>query len=180
MLAAVNAQIEAARDLRALDQIRVQVLGKKGIFTERMKALGELPAQQRPAAGQQVNDARNRFQENLNRRKKALEQAQIEVRLAAEKIDVTLSGRGQSNGGLHPVSMTLRRIRRIFASAGFEAVEGPEIEDDYHNFAALNIPEHHPARAMHDTFYFDAHTLLRTHTSPVQIRVMESSEPPLK
>jgi phenylalanyl-tRNA synthetase alpha chain len=173
-------QLAAARDLKELDQIRVQYLGKKGVFTDRMKALAQLSPELRPAAGQEINDAKKDFQESLNRRKDVLERAVIEMRLAAETIDVTLPGRGQSNGGLHPVSLTLRRIRRIFGSAGFEAVEGPEIEDDYHNFAALNIPEHHPARAMHDTFYFDAHTLLRTHTSPVQIRVMESSEPPLK
>ncbi len=180
ILSAAHDQLAAARNLKELDQIRVYYLGKKGVFTDRMKALAQLPPELRPAAGQEINDAKKDFQESLNRRKQVLERAEIEMRLAAEKIDVTLPGHGQSNGGLHPVSLTLRRIRRIFGSAGFEAVEGPEIEDDYHNFAALNIPEHHPARAMHDTFYFDAHTLLRTHTSPVQIRVMESSEPPLK
>ncbi len=180
ILAAAIEQLAAARDLRELDAIRVQYLGKKGIFTDRMKALAELSPQQRPLIGQEINRAKNKFQENLSRRKQSLEGAQLKARLAAERIDVTLPGRGQSNGGLHPVSLTLRRIRRIFANAGFQAVEGPEIEDDYHNFAALNIPEHHPARAMHDTFYFDAHTLLRTHTSPVQIRVMEGSKPPLK
>ncbi|MGH8547202.1 MAG: phenylalanine--tRNA ligase subunit alpha [Methylococcales bacterium] len=180
ILVAAGAQLVAAANLKDLDHIRVRYLGKKGIFTERMKGLAQLSPEQRPAAGQEINDAKKVFQEHLEHRKQSLETAALEARLATEKIDVTLPGRGQSNGGLHPVSLTLRRIGRIFGSAGFEAVEGPEIEDDYHNFAALNIPEHHPARAMHDTFYFDAHTLLRTHTSPVQIRVMERSEPPLK
>jgi phenylalanyl-tRNA synthetase alpha chain len=180
VLAVADEQLKAAGSLKELDDIRVRYLGKKGIFTDRMKALGQLSPDQRPAAGQAINEAKQNFQENLTRCKQLLETSALEARLLAEKIDVSLPGRGQSNGGLHPVSLTLRRIRRIFASAGFEAVEGPEIEDDYHNFAALNIPEHHPARAMHDTFYVDAHTLLRTHTSPVQIRVMESSKPPLK
>lgn len=180
ILGAACERLAAANNLKELDDVRVHYLGKKGIFTERMKSLGQLPPEQRPAAGQVVNEAKKNFQENLDHRKQMLENAVLEGRLAAERIDVTLPGRGQCNGGLHPVSLTLRRIRRIFGSAGFEAVDGPEIEDDYHNFEALNIPEHHPARAMHDTFYFDAHTLLRTHTSPVQIRVMESSKPPLK
>lgn len=180
ILAAANEQLAGCGDLRELDQVRVQYIGKKGILTERMKALGELPAEERPAYGQKINEARNQFQEKFDRCKMALEQARVQARLAAERVDVTLPGRGHRSGALHPVSTTLRRIRRIFAGAGFEVVEGPEIEDDYHNFAALNIPEHHPARAMHDTFYFDAHTLLRTHTSPVQIRVMESSPPPLR
>ncbi|MGH8558417.1 MAG: phenylalanine--tRNA ligase subunit alpha, partial [Methylococcales bacterium] len=142
ILAAANAQLAVACDLRELDNIRVRYLGKKGIFTDRMKALAELSPEQRPVAGQKINEARNNFQGNLNRRKQSLERAQLEARLAAEGIDVTLPGRGQRNGGLHPVSLTLRRIRRIFSNAGFEAVEGPEIEDDHHNFAALNIPEH--------------------------------------
>ncbi|MGR9106196.1 MAG: phenylalanine--tRNA ligase subunit alpha [Gammaproteobacteria bacterium] len=180
ILAAADEQLAGACDLKGLEEIRVRYLGKKGIFTERMKSLAQLSAEERPAAGQLINEAKKAFQGNFNRRKESLDNAVLEARLAAETIDVTLPGRGQSNGGLHPVSQTLRRIRRIFGSAGFEAVEGPEIEDDYHNFAALNIPESHPARAMHDTFYIDAHTLLRTHTSPVQIRVMESSKPPLK
>lgn len=124
-----------------------------------------------------INDAKNTFQDALEARKLALEGEELAARLASESIDVTLPGRGQAIAGLHPVTTTLRRISKIFASVGFNVVEGPEIEDDYHNFGALNIPEHHPARAMHDTFYFDAHTVLRTHTSPVQIRVMESEKP---
>lgn len=180
ILALANQALAAAHSLKELDNIRVFYLGKKGVFTERMKSLALLSPEQRPAAGQEINEAKKNFQDSLNRRKQVLERAALEARLAAEKIDVTLPGRGQETGGLHPVSLTLRRIRRIFGSAGFDAVEGPEIEDDYHNFEALNIPEYHPARAMHDTFYVDAHILLRTHTSPVQIRVMETSAPPLK
>jgi phenylalanyl-tRNA synthetase alpha chain len=127
-----------------------------------------------------INNAKQALQQAIESRKAVLEKAALQQRLAAEKIDVTLPGRGLQRGGLHPVTRTLDRIERLFSAAGFESVQGPEIEDDYHNFEALNIPEHHPARAMHDTFYFDAHLLLRTHTSPVQIRTMEQGEPPMK
>jgi phenylalanyl-tRNA synthetase alpha chain len=168
------------QDLAQLDQVRVDYLGKKGLFTQHMKELGSLDPEQRKSVGQVINTAKNAFQEALDNRKQTLESEQLQARLASECIDVTLPGRGQNTAGLHPVTITLRRIAKIFASVGFKVVEGPEIEDDYHNFGALNIPEHHPARAMHDTFYFDAHTVLRTHTSPVQIRVMESEKPPLK
>jgi phenylalanyl-tRNA synthetase alpha chain len=168
------------QDLAQLDQVRVDYLGKKGFFTQHMKELGSLDPEQRKTVGQVINTAKNAFQEALDNRKQTLESEQLQARLASECIDVTLPGRGQNTAGLHPVNITLRRIAKIFASVGFNVVEGPEIEDDYHNFGALNIPEHHPARAMHDTFYFDAHTVLRTHTSPVQIRVMESEKPPLK
>lgn len=173
-------ELAHAKDLNQLDQVRVNYLGKKGVFTQQMKELGSLDPEQRRAAGQVINNVKNTFQEALDARKLRLETAELEARLASECIDVTLPGRGQAVSGLHPVTITLRRIAKIFASVGFQVVEGPEIEDDYHNFGALNIPEHHPARAMHDTFYFDAHTVLRTHTSPVQIRVMESEKPPLK
>ncbi|WP_445370837.1 phenylalanine--tRNA ligase subunit alpha [Methylomonas sp. HW2-6] len=173
-------ELAQAKDLGQLDQVRVNYLGKKGLFTQQMKELASMDPEQRRSAGQVVNDAKSTFQHALETRKLALESAELAARLASESIDVTLSGRGQTTAGLHPVTITLRRISRIFASVGFNAVEGPEIEDDYHNFGALNIPAHHPARAMHDTFYFDAHTVLRTHTSPVQIRVMESEKPPLK
>jgi phenylalanyl-tRNA synthetase alpha chain len=172
--------IAAATELNQLDQVRVDYLGKKGFFTLQMKELGALDPEQRRAVGQVINTAKNEFQQQLEQKKTALETVALEQRLANESVDVTLSGRGQAMAGLHPVTMTLRRINKIFASVGFNVVEGPEIEDDYHNFGALNIPAHHPARAMHDTFYFDAHTVLRTHTSPVQIRVMESEKPPLK
>ncbi|WAK03299.1 phenylalanine--tRNA ligase subunit alpha [Methylobacter sp. YRD-M1] len=180
ILAQALQQLAEAQDLNQLDQVRVQYLGKKGLFTLQMKELGRLDPDQRRSVGQIINEARDQFQEQLEARKNTLEHAALEERLASERVDVTLPGRGQFVAGLHPVTTTLRRISKIFAGVGFKVVEGPEIEDDYHNFSALNIPEHHPARAMHDTFYFDAHTVLRTHTSPVQIRVMESEQPPLK
>ncbi len=173
-------ELAKTTDLTRLDAIRVNYLGKKGIFTAQMKELGNLPPEERREAGQVINQAKDAFQEKLDAKKIELEEAALAARLASERIDVTLAGRGQKVGGLHPVTTTLRRINKIFASVGFQVVEGPEIEDDYHNFEALNIPAHHPARAMHDTFYFDAHRVLRTHTSPVQIRVMESEIPPLK
>jgi phenylalanyl-tRNA synthetase alpha chain len=180
ILAQASTALADAQDLAQLDQVRVHYLGKKGLLTLLMKELGSLDPDQRREAGQKINQAKDRFQEQLDSRKQLLEASELAARLAGERIDVTLPGRGQATAGLHPVTTTLRRIAKIFTSAGFRTVEGPEIEDDYHNFEALNIPAHHPARAMHDTFYFDAHTVLRTHTSPVQIRVMESEEPPLK
>jgi phenylalanyl-tRNA synthetase alpha chain len=172
--------VAEAHDLNQLDQVRVNYLGKKGLFTQQMKELGSLDPEQRREVGQVINTAKNTFQEALDARKVLLEEQALLARLNNESIDVSLPGRGQSPAGLHPVTITLRRIAKIFASVGFTVVEGPEIEDDYHNFSALNIPAHHPARAMHDTFYINAHTVLRTHTSPVQIRVMESAQPPLK
>jgi len=172
--------LEKVADLNQLDQVRVAYLGKKGAFSLQMKELGKLDPDKRRELGQLINTARNKFIAELEASKNTLETAALAERLAKESIDVTLPGRGQLIGGLHPVTITLRRIEEIFAGVGFKVVEGPEIEDDYHNFEALNIPEHHPARAMHDTFYFDAHTVLRTHTSPVQIRVMENQKPPLK
>ena len=172
--------VEQARDLGALDQVRVRFLGKKGALTDYLKGLGALPAEERPRVGQAVNQAKQALQQAIDARRLALQQEEIGARLGAERVDVTLPGRGQTLGGLHPVTRTLARIERLFAQVGFEVAEGPEIEDDYHNFEALNIPEHHPARAMHDTFYIDAHLLLRTHTSPVQIRVMERTPPPLR
>ncbi|MCU7931791.1 MAG: phenylalanine--tRNA ligase subunit alpha [Candidatus Thiodiazotropha sp. (ex Codakia rugifera)] len=172
--------IALADNLPMLDEIRVGYLGKSGKLTAQLKKLGSLPPEQRPQAGQAINKAKQALQQAIETRKADLEKQALAKRLAAEKIDVTLPGRGLQRGGLHPVTRTLDRIERLFAHAGFESVEGPEIEDDYHNFEALNIPAHHPARAMHDTFYFDAHLLLRTHTSPVQIRTMEQGKPPLK
>ena len=169
-----------ARDLQTLDQVRVHYLGKKGALTEYLKSLGQLPPEERPKVGEAVNRAKQTLQSAIDARRTELESQAIQARLAAEKIDVTLPGRGQRSGGLHPVTRTLQRIQSLFAQAGFSVVEGPEIEDDYHNFEALNIPESHPARAMHDTFYFDAHLLLRTHTSPVQIRTMKNTSPPLR
>ena len=172
--------VAAAVDLRALDAVRVRYLGKSGLFTERLKQLGKLSPDERKAAGQTINRAKQTFQQSLEARKGLLEAAELQRRLASERIDVTLPGRDPVSGGLHPVTRTMQRIEAFFASAGFEVAEGPEIEDDFHNFEALNIPAHHPARAMHDTFYFDEHLLLRTHTSPVQIRHMQHAEPPMK
>jgi phenylalanyl-tRNA synthetase alpha chain len=172
--------VQDASELRALDEVRVAYLGKSGLFTEQLKQLGRLSREERPKAGQAINKAKQSLQKAIEARKAALEQALLEARLAGERIDVTLPGRGMDTGGLHPVTRTMARIQEIFASGGFSVAEGPEIEDDYFNFEALNIPAHHPARAMHDTFYFDAHRLLRTHTSPVQVRVMKGAEPPFK
>ncbi|WP_249028065.1 phenylalanine--tRNA ligase subunit alpha [Methylovulum psychrotolerans] len=180
MLAQGLEELVRATDLNQLDQVRVQYLGKKGLFTQQMKELGTLEPEQRRAVGQVINQAKDQFQAQLDSHKERLEAAALAARLASERVDVSLPGRGQAAAGLHPVTTTLRRIAKIFTSVGFTVVEGPEIEDDYHNFEALNIPAHHPARAMHDTFYIDLHTVLRTHTSPVQIRVMESKTPPLK
>jgi phenylalanyl-tRNA synthetase alpha chain len=177
---AALAAIAGAPDLAELDQVRVRYLGKSGALTALLKQLGTLPKEARPAAGQLINEAKDAVQQALDGRKSVLEQAALAARLAAERIDITLPGRGQQSGGLHPITRTLRRIERLFANAGFAVAEGPEVETAYHNFEALNIPEHHPARAMHDTFYFSEELLLRTHTSPVQIRVMREQPPPLK
>ncbi len=173
-------EIAAAETGAALDDVRVRFLGKKGLLTQQLKQLGQLPAAERPAAGQAINRIKQQLQQAVEARGTALQSAALDAQLASEKIDVTLSGRGQQHGGLHPVTITMRRIEQLFRPLGFTVAEGPEIEDDHHNFEALNIPAHHPARAMHDTFYFDAHTLLRTHTSPVQVRVMEQCKPPLR
>ena len=172
--------VERAEDINALEQIRVQYLGKKGELTQVMKTLGNLPAEERPKVGALINDAKERVTVVLNARKAAFEEAELSARLAAECIDVTLPGRGQATGGLHPITRTLERIEQFFTHIGYGIAEGPEVEDDYHNFEALNIPGHHPARAMHDTFYFNANMLLRTHTSPVQVRTMESTQPPIR
>ncbi len=180
LLRQAREDVARAGDLEALEQVRIRYLGKKGLFTQKMKALGRLSQEERPVVGKVINQARETFQRSLEERRQALEQARLDARLKSESIDVTLPGRGQRPGGVHPVTRTLQRIESLFASVGFQTAQGPEIEDDYHNFEALNIPAHHPARAMHDTFYIDQHTLLRTHTSPVQIRVMESGQPPFR
>jgi phenylalanyl-tRNA synthetase alpha chain len=174
------AAIAAATELPGLEQLRVQYLGKKGEITLQLKNLGKLPGDQRREAGQAINRVKQEIAEALESRKEALQREALEARLAAERIDVTLPGRRVDQGGLHPVTVTMRRIEQMFGKLGFDVATGPEVEDDFHNFEALNIPPHHPARAMHDTFYFDAHTLLRTHTSPVQIRVLEQQQPPLR
>lgn len=170
----------AAADLAALDQVRVQYLGKKGEISAQMKSLGNLPPEERPKFGAVINEARDRVQLAVETRKVVLEEAALNARLSAESVDVTLPGRNAVTGGLHPVTRTIERMTAFFAGAGFAVVEGPEVEDDWHNFEALNIPATHPARAMHDTFYFDASTLLRTHTSPVQIRTMKAGKPPFR
>jgi len=173
------AQIDASGDLSALEEVRVRVLGKRGSLTEQLKSLGGLPPTERPAAGQRINDAKAALQGALEMRRVRLEQAALERELSAGAIDVTLPGRGEEPGSVHAVTRTRLRIEQIFAQAGFQIVSGPEIEDDFHNFEALNIPKNHPARAMHDTFYFPDGRLLRTHTSPVQIRAMQAQSPPL-
>jgi phenylalanyl-tRNA synthetase alpha chain len=175
-----QAQIAGAADMAVLEQLRVHLLGKKGLLTEQLKQLGTLAPEARRAAGQIVNEAKEIVTQQLEARWQELSRAEITRRLGQEIIDVTLPGRGEHPGGLHPITRTLDRVVVLFSQIGFEVADGPEIEDDHHNFEALNIPAHHPARAMHDTFYFDAGTLLRTHTSPVQIRVMEQRPPPLR
>ena len=172
--------IAAAEDAATLDSVRVTYLGKKGNLTALLKGLGKLPAEERPAAGAETNVAKQLVQDAINTRKEILDQAAINLKLESEIIDVTLPGRDSDLGGLHPVTMVLQRIENFFRSVGYDVVEGPEIEDDYHNFEALNIPHHHPARAMHDTFYFNPNMLLRTHTSPVQVRTMEERKPPFR
>lgn len=172
--------IDAAEDMAALDDVRVRYLGKKGEITALLKGLGGLSAEERPAAGERINQAKQQLAKALDARRKFLKSAALEQRLAAERIDVTLPGRNQPDGGLHPVTRTLERIETLFTRIGFDVATGPEIEDDYHNFEALNIPAHHPARGMADTFYFDASRLLRTHTSPVQVRTMEAQSPPIR
>lgn len=172
--------VAASGDMAALDQVRVQYLGKKGEISALMKNLGNVAPEDRPKIGAVINEARGKVQDALNARKESLESEALNAKLASETVDVTLPGRAVQEGSLHPVTRTLERIEGFFANAGYQVAEGPEIEDDFHNFEALNIPSHHPARAMHDTFYFDAGTLLRTHTSPVQVRTMESQEPPIR
>jgi len=173
-------KVAAAAELQVLDDVRVAYLGKKGSLTELLKQLGTLSAEERPKAGQAINAAKKALQTSIECQKDKLQSAKLDEQLKQESIDVTLPGRGQTSGGAHPVRRTLKRIETMFRQMGFNIAHGPEIEDDYHNFEALNIPAHHPARAMHDTFYFDAHTLLRTHTSPVQIRAMEKQEAPFR
>ncbi len=181
LLQQAQAQISVAPDLRALEQLRVDWLGKKGRVTELLKTLGALPAEQRKAYGEQVNRAKEQVSGWLDARKSTLADAELNAKLAGERIDVTLPGRGEGRGSLHPVTRVIDRISTLFGQLGFETVEGPEIEDDFHNFAALNMPEDHPARAGQDTFYVgNAARLLRTQTSPVQIRTMETRKPPIR
>jgi len=172
-------EVAASNTLAALDEVRVRWLGKKGAFTDQLKALGALPAADRPTVGARINEAKQQFEAAVETAREDLSRAAVEAELAAGRIDVTLPGRGESRGGIHPVTRARLRIERIFRDSGFEVATGPEIEDDFHNFEALNIPADHPARAMHDTFYFPDGRLLRTHTSPVQIRELRKGRLPL-
>lgn len=169
-----------ATDLQSLDDVRVKYLGKKGELTEILKNLGKLDPSERPLVGKWVNIAKQEITGLLNERRDNLKNTVLQAQLAKEAIDVTLPGRQSSAGSLHPITLVKQRVSQVFSTMGFLTVEGPEIEDEFHNFEALNIPEHHPARAMHDTFYFEDGLVLRTHTSPVQIRSMLKSEPPIK
>jgi phenylalanyl-tRNA synthetase alpha chain len=180
LVAQAIARIESAPDLAALDAVRVEYLGKKGELTGRLKNLSNLPAAERPAAGQEINTAKKALLDSINSRRDSLQSEALANKLAADAIDVSLPGRGLGRGGRHPVSRAAIRIEKIFRDAGFGVRTGPEIEDDFHNFTALNIPDNHPARAMHDTFYFPGGKLLRTHTSPVQIRSMVEEGVPIR
>ncbi len=180
LLAQAMSATTAAVDVAVVEEIRVKYLGKKGLLTEQLKMLGKLPPEERPRIGALVNQAKETLQEKLAARKQQLESSARDQQLANEVLDVTLPGRGVRQGGAHPITRTLERLETLFTRMGFEVADGPEIEDDYHNFEALNIPANHPSRAMHDTFYFDAHRLLRTHTSPVQVRYMQQHKPPLR
>jgi phenylalanyl-tRNA synthetase alpha chain len=173
-------EIAGSDDVRALDDVRVQYLGKKGEITALLKSLGSMPAEERKPFGQAVNAGRDEVNQAITARKTELESAALEEKLLTERVDVTLPGRGEVPGGLHPVTLAMERATRIFGQLGFDVATGPEVEDDFYNFGALNFPPHHPARAMHDTFYFGDGRLLRTHTSPVQIRAMEAGEPPFR
>ena len=174
------AAIKAAGDGKSLEEARVEYLGKKGVLTQLLRGMGGLPPEERPVVGKWVNALRDELTLALEERKKELEQVELAARMAAETIDVTLPGKRKERGGLHPLTQVLREMLDVFVGMGFEVVEGPEIETDYYNFEALNIPKHHPARDMQDTFYITENILLRTQTSPVQIRTMESRRPPVR
>ncbi|WP_017445674.1 phenylalanine--tRNA ligase subunit alpha [Gayadomonas joobiniege] len=180
IVAQAQAAINEAQDSATLDNIRVEYLGKKGLFTEQMKTLGKLSHEERPKAGQAINAAKQQVMALLNDKKQAFAQAEMDKKLAEESIDISLPGRKSDMGGLHPVTRTITRIEQFFSELGFQVRTGPEVEDDWHNFDALNIPDNHPARADHDTFYFNPKLVLRTQTSGVQIRTMESEQPPLR
>ena len=180
LVEAALAEVAGAGDARALDDVRVRYLGKKGEISALLKSLGGLSAEERPQAGALINEAKQRVQAAIDERRQTLEEAALNQQLSAETLDVTLPGRGEQPGALHPVTRMRRRMEDFFLRLGFDIAEGPEVEDDFHNFEALNIPAHHPARAMHDTFYFGDGRLLRTHTSPVQVRVMQKGEPPFR
>ena len=200
LLGEAQAAVAAARDLSELDAVRVKYLGKKGVLTTQLRELGRLPPEERPAAGKEINEAKVLLGDAIDARREELEARRIEAALGERALDVTLPGRNAEGGTIHPVTRSLRRIVAILGRAGFSVQTGPEVEDDYHNFTALNIPENHPARAMHDTFYLrplapagteavaaepptgvaPGGLLLRTHTSPVQIRALEAHGAPIK
>lgn len=175
-----QSEIASCNSVNALDEIRVNYMGKKGELTALLKGLGKVAPEERPAMGQRINEAKQQVQQAIHARGEALKEAELNARLASESIDVTLPGNKTEIGGLHPVSRTIKRIERFFGDLGFEVKSGPEVEDGFHNFDALNIPAHHPARADHDTFYFNPDVMLRTQTSGVQIRTMETEQPPLR
>jgi phenylalanyl-tRNA synthetase alpha chain len=180
IIAAALADFGAAADPAALENSKARYLGKAGALTELLKSLGKLPAADRPAAGSAINDAKARLERALHDRRAGLADERLAAQLAAESLDVSLPGRGVGSGGLHPITRTLERMEALFRSLGFAVADGPEIEDDFHNFTALNTPENHPARSMHDTFYVEGGNVLRTHTSPIQVRYMETHAPPIK
>jgi phenylalanyl-tRNA synthetase alpha chain len=180
IVAAARADFAGAADPAALENAKARYLGKSGALTDLLKSLGKLPAADRPAAGAAINEAKSALETALAARRDALADARAESQLAAEALDVSLPGRGGGTGGLHPLTRTLERIETLFRSLGFAVADGPEIEDDFHNFTALNTPENHPARSMHDTFYVEGGHVLRTHTSPIQVRYMETHRPPIK
>lgn len=180
IVTAAEAAVAKATTAQELETVRVEFMGKKGLLTEQLKSLGQLSPEERPAAGQAINEAKQKVQALIQERTQELKQAELQQKLAAERIDVSLPGRRSQVGGFHPVTKTIQRIEALFGDLGFRVVEGPEVEDDFHNFDALNIPANHPARADHDTFYFTPTTMLRTQTSGVQIRTMEQEQPPLR
>jgi len=180
IIAAALAEFTACADPAALENSKARYLGKAGALTEQLKSLGKLPAADRPAAGALINEAKGRLEAALGARREAMAESRLAAQLAADALDVSLPGRGCGTGGLHPITRTLERMEALFRSLGFEVADGPEIEDDFHNFTALNTPENHPARSMHDTFYVEGGHVLRTHTSPIQVRYMETHAPPIK
>lgn len=180
LIAEAQTDFSACLDLPSLENAKAKYLGKTGLLTDALKSLGKLSAEDRPAAGAAINVVKQGVEQALNARREAILEAAQAQQLASESLDVTLPARAQSRGGLHPVTLTLQRIEQLFHSIGFDVANGPEIETDFYNFTALNIPENHPARAMHDTFYVDETHVLRTHTSPVQVHYMQNQQPPLK
>jgi phenylalanyl-tRNA synthetase alpha chain len=180
IVSAALADFAACTDAATLENSKARYLGKAGALTELLKSLGKLSAAERPAAGARINAAKGQLEAALDARREAIAQAKLTAQLAADALDVSLPGRGLGTGGLHPLTRTLERTEALFRSLGFEVADGPEIEDDFHNFTALNTPENHPARSMHDTFYVEGGDVLRTHTSPIQVRYMETHAPPIK